>query len=69
MVLVCTVPAALARVDVRVEFDKAFNFKAVKTWGWNAAGPGDVKMARTKEDDPDAMKRRAEPPPPAGFSA
>jgi uncharacterized protein DUF4136 len=59
--LASTVHTALARVDVNVEFDKAFNFKAVRTWGWDPAGPGHVKMARTREDDPDAMKKRAEP--------
>ena len=60
--LVLTVPAAVARVKVNVEFDKAFNFKAVKTWGWNPAGPGDVMMARTAEDDPAAMEKLVEPP-------
>jgi hypothetical protein len=59
--LACAVHTGLARVDVKVEFDKAFDFKAVRTWGWDPAGPGQVKMARTLEDDPDAMKRRAEP--------
>jgi hypothetical protein len=59
--LACTVHTALARVDVHVEFDKTFNFKDVRTWGWNPAAPGEVKMARTREDDPDAMKARAEP--------
>ena len=29
-----TVQAALARVDVKVDFDKTFNFKTVKTWSW-----------------------------------
>ena len=48
---------ALARVKVNVEFDKTFNFKAVRTWGWDPAGPGAVKMARTQDDDPEAMKR------------
>ena len=52
---------ARARVDVHVEFDKTFNFKEVRTWGWNPAGPGEVKMARTRDDDPDAMKAFAEP--------
>ena len=33
----------------------------VRTWAWNPQGPGDVKMARTQNDDPDAMKRKAEP--------
>ena len=51
----------LARVDVRVEFDKTFDFKPVQTWGWNPAGPGEIKMARSKYDDPDAMKSKAEP--------
>ena len=51
----------LARVDVRVEFDKNFDFKPVQTWGWNPAGPGEIKMARSQYDDPDVMKRKAEP--------
>ncbi len=51
----------MARVDVKVEFDKSFNFKPVRTWGWNPGGPGEVMMARTAEDDPDAMKKLAEP--------
>jgi hypothetical protein len=51
----------LARVDVQVDFDKAFNFKAVKTWAWSPGEPGQVKMARTQEDDPEAMRKRAEP--------
>jgi hypothetical protein len=51
----------MARVDVRVEFDKSFDFKSVHTWAWNPAAPGVVKMARTVEDDPEAMRARAEP--------
>ena len=51
----------LEGVDVRVEHDKAFNFKPVRTWAWNPEGPGNVRMARTPEDDPDAMKRKVEP--------
>jgi hypothetical protein len=56
------VQATLARVDVKIDFDKTFDFKTVKTWGWAPAGPGEVKMARTQTDDPDAMKKVAEPP-------
>ena len=59
--LAVTAQAALARVDVKVEHDKAFNFKAVQSWGWNATGPGEVKMARTKDDDPEAMTARVQP--------
>ena len=53
--------AGLEGVDVRVEHDKAFNFKPVKTWGWNPNGAGDVRMARTEQDDPVAMQRKVEP--------
>ena len=51
----------LEGVSVKVEHDKTFNFKAVRTWAWSPAGAGDVRMARTKDDDPDAMKKRMEP--------
>jgi hypothetical protein len=53
--------AALARVKVQIDFDKAFDFKPVKTWRWNPAGAGDVKVGRNKDDDPAAFKKRAEP--------
>jgi hypothetical protein len=53
--------ASVGAVDVRVQFDKAFDFKVARTWDWNASGPGEVKMARTPDDDPEAMRRRAEP--------
>ena len=53
--------SALARVDVKIDFDKAFNFTAVRTWRFDPAGNGEVKMARTQKDDPDAAKAIAEP--------
>ena len=48
-------------VDVNVEHDKAFDFQPVRTWAWNPEGPGDVRMARTQDDDPAPVKRRFEP--------
>lgn len=60
-VLSLTVEATLARVDVKIDFDKAFDFKAVRSWGWSPAGPGSVRMARTAADDPEAMTRNVEP--------
>jgi hypothetical protein len=54
-------PETFARVKVTVNFDKAFDFKSMKTWGWPADGPGSVMMARTANDNPDAMKKAAEP--------
>ena len=52
-------PAVLA-IDVKINHDKAFDFSAAQTWTWSAQ-PGDVKMARTQEDDPEAMRKIAEP--------
>jgi hypothetical protein len=54
-------PALVAGVKVQVDSDKTFDFKSARTWAWNPAGAGDVIMARTPEDDPDAMQKRAEP--------
>ncbi len=59
--LALTMDVALEGVDVNVEYHKAFDFKSVRTWAWNAEGAGKVIMARTQEDDPAAMQSRAEP--------
>jgi hypothetical protein len=48
-------------VDVKIDFDKEFIFKNVRTWAWNPAGPGEVKMARTPDDNPEALQKEAEP--------
>jgi hypothetical protein len=52
----------LEALKVNVEFDKTFNFKAVRTWAWSPDGPGQVMMARSTYDNKAAMKQRAEPP-------
>jgi hypothetical protein len=57
--LMCHV--VIEAVSVKVEHDKTFNFKAVRTWAWSPLGAGDVRMARTKDDDPERMKQRIEP--------
>lgn len=59
--LALAVQDTLARVNVKIDFEKSFDFKAARTWGWNPTGPGEVKMARTATDDPEAMTKRAEP--------
>ena len=53
--------SVLARVDVKIDFDKNFDFTAVRSWSFDPAGNGEVKMARTKDDDPDAVKAIADP--------
>src|SRR5262247_3715886 len=50
-----------AKVNLRSDQDKQFDFKAVRTWGWDVSEQGDVKMARSAEDDPAAIKRQFGP--------
>ena len=58
--ILLTVQVVLA-VDVKVGSEKGFDFAAAATWGWHAEGPGQLRMARTADDDPDFMKAQAEP--------
>jgi hypothetical protein len=48
-------------MDVKVDYEKTFDFKAVRSWAWNPEGPGEVMMNRSAQDDPKAMRERAEP--------
>jgi hypothetical protein len=59
----CTLVAAPigARVKVRTEFDPNVDFTKLKTFAWPADGPGQVKMMLSKEDDPEALRKRFEP--------
>jgi hypothetical protein len=50
-----------AAVKVRTQFTKSFDFSKAKTWAWHEGAPGEVKMARTADDDPEVVRQRAEP--------
>jgi hypothetical protein len=50
-----------AAVKARVEFDKTFDFTRVRTWSWHAESAGKIVLARTQQDDPESVRRRAEP--------
>jgi Domain of unknown function (DUF4136) len=52
---------SLTASDRRVQTDPHFDFHSVRTWAWDASGAGDVRMARSAEDDPEAVRRRVEP--------
>src|SRR5215475_3296554 len=60
-VAVASVIAQAAKVNLRSDYDKQFDFRAVRTWGWDIEEKGDVKMARSAEDDPEAIKRQFGP--------
>ena len=55
------VQSGAAAVKIRVDFDKTFDFRQARTWGWNAEEAGYVRVARTATDDPEDIRRRAEP--------
>lgn len=59
--LAIAVLTGAAAPKITVDFDKAFDFSKAHTWGWNLKGAGDVIVARTPDDDPVAIKQRAEP--------
>jgi hypothetical protein len=50
-----------ARVKVQSDFDPNADFSTLKTWAWPPDGPGQMKMALTKDDDPEALRQRFEP--------
>jgi hypothetical protein len=58
---IATSLAGMAAVKVRVDFDKTFGFRQARTWGWDPNGAGNVVVARTAQDDPEAIKQRVEP--------
>lgn len=50
-----------AKIKVRTEHDKAFNFAAVKTYAWHPDGAGDVKILIADSGDPKTLLARFDP--------
>jgi hypothetical protein len=59
-VALLTLPSA-ARVKVETGHDPAADFTRLRVWSWPSEGPGQVKMALTKDDDPEPIRQRFEP--------
>lgn len=53
--------AVTAKTKVHTDYDKAFDFGRVRTWAWHPSGAGEVKMAVTADDNPEAVRQRFEP--------
>jgi hypothetical protein len=53
--------ASDARVKVDTGHDPAADFTKLRVWAWPSDGPGQVKMALTKDDDPEPTRKRFEP--------
>jgi Domain of unknown function (DUF4136) len=50
-----------ARVKVTTGFDPATDFSHLKVFAWPDDAPGQMKMALTKDDDPEVLRQRFEP--------
>ncbi len=50
-----------AKVKVRSDYDKTYDFASVRTWTWDPQNAGEVKMMLTPDDDPEAVRQRFEP--------
>jgi Domain of unknown function (DUF4136) len=52
--------AHAAKIKVRAQGDKKYDFAAVRTWDWDQPTPGKVIALRTQDDDPEALRQRFE---------
>jgi hypothetical protein len=60
LVVLVASPAA-AGIKIKVEFDKTYNFGALKTYGWHPDGAGDVKLLELMGEDPAVILKRFDP--------
>jgi hypothetical protein len=59
--ILAAVQIGAAAVKVHVDLDKTFDFSTVKSWAWSVPEAGRVIVGRTPTDDPEAIRRLAEP--------
>ncbi|HMF97725.1 MAG TPA: DUF4136 domain-containing protein [Vicinamibacterales bacterium] len=57
-IVVLVSSTSAAKVDVKSDRDKQFDFSKVKTWAWDPKEPGKVIMARSSQDNPADVQRR-----------
>jgi uncharacterized protein DUF4136 len=50
-----------AKVKVRSDYDKKFDFAALHTYSWHPDGAGDVKLLQATNDNPSALRGQLEP--------
>lgn len=50
-----------AKVNVKTQFDKTFDFKGLRTFEWHPDGAGDVKLLHLSGDDPARLRKDFEP--------
>lgn len=60
-ILALTTAVVHAGIKVKVEFDKAYDFSKVRTYGWHPDGAGEVKLLMREGGDPEQIRARWEP--------
>jgi hypothetical protein len=51
----------VAGMKVNVQYDKEFNFEALKTYAWRLDGANPVKILENTTDNPDQIRKNLEP--------
>lgn len=59
--LALTVSLGAAKIKIKVDYDKAFDFAPVRTYAWHPGGSGDVKLLQNSGDNAQEIKGRIEP--------
>jgi hypothetical protein len=50
-----------AKVKIRTQHDKTFDFRGVRTYAWHPDGAGEVKVLEANADDPASLRAKLEP--------
>ncbi len=50
-----------AKIEIKVDYDKAFSFASLHTWNWHPDGAGEVKVAYSSDTDPEPIHNRMRP--------
>jgi hypothetical protein len=53
--------SAEAKVKIKVQRDKQFNFKVLRTYSWHPSGGGEVKVLEATGDDPAKLQAALDP--------
>jgi len=61
LALACASVLVSAKVKIKTQFDKTFDFKSIKTFAWHPEGAGDVKVLQLSGDDPATLKTQLDP--------
>jgi hypothetical protein len=60
-IAICAAAVVAAKVKVKTQYDKKFNFAGLHTYAWHPTGKGDVKLLQASGENPAALRERLEP--------